>query len=93
MTLARESAMVALIQMKAETLRQIEEALAPLRDGEYGHCFDCGAEISEERLGALPFAVQCGACEDLREADEGRRGRLFARRDGRGALPVWRQAV
>jgi len=40
----------ALIQMKAETLAQIDEALARLEQEAYGYCFECSGEISEQRL-------------------------------------------
>src|SRR4030095_4730314 len=40
----------ALIQMKAETLNKIEEALRRLDEGTFGYCFECGEEISERRL-------------------------------------------
>ena len=39
----------ALIQMKAETLQKINEALSRLEDGKYGFCFECGDEIAEQR--------------------------------------------
>ena len=32
----------ALIQMKAETLNKIDEALRRLEEGTYGYCFECG---------------------------------------------------
>ena len=57
----------ALIQMKTETLHKIEEALTRLDEGTYGYCFECGDEISERRLRALPFAVRCKDCEEARE--------------------------
>src|SRR5262245_446169 len=57
----------ALIQMKSETLHKIEEALARLEEGTYGNCFECGDEIHERRLRALPFAVRCKDCEEARE--------------------------
>lgn len=69
----------ALIQMKSETLHRIEEALARLDSGQYGDCFECGDEISERRLRALPFAVRCKDCEEAREVAE-RRERLSQRR-------------
>ena len=78
----------ALMQMKAELLRHIDEALNRLRDGQYGLCIDCGVEISEKRLRALPFAVRCTSCEELREADHERRRRSVARGDDRRELPV-----
>jgi DnaK suppressor protein len=35
---------------------------------DYGDCFECGDEIAEARLRALPFAVRCRECEQSREA-------------------------
>jgi DnaK suppressor protein len=57
----------ALIQLKAETLARIDAALGRLDAGMYGDCFDCGEEISDKRLRALPFAVRCMSCEEKRE--------------------------
>jgi DnaK suppressor protein len=75
----------ALIQMKAETLNKIEEALARLEDGTYGNCFECGEEIAQQRLRALPFAVRCKSCEEAREVAE-KRQRLLAQRRGAASL-------
>lgn len=58
----------ALIQLKAETLDRIEDALRRIDAGNYGDCSSCGAEISEARLRALPFALRCKECEEAREA-------------------------
>jgi DnaK suppressor protein len=52
----------ALIQMKSETLNRINDALIRLEQGDYGNCFECGDEIAEKRLRALPFAVRCKDC-------------------------------
>ena len=57
----------ALIQMKTETLQRIETALGRLEDGEYGYCSECGDEIAQQRLRALPFALRCKDCEEARE--------------------------
>jgi DnaK suppressor protein len=57
----------ALIQLKAETLSAIDAALHRLEDGTYGDCSDCGGEIAEARLRALPFTVRCIDCERARE--------------------------
>lgn len=70
----------ALIQMKSETLNKINDALARLEQGDYGYCFDCGEEIGEKRLRALPFAVRCKDCEEVRENAEQRQRQLAARR-------------
>jgi len=69
----------ALIQMKAETLNKINEALSRLEDGSYGNCFECGDEIAQPRLRALPFAVRCKDCEEAREMAQ-QRERIQARR-------------
>ena len=75
----------ALIQMKAETLNKIDEALRRLEEGTYGYCFECGEEINEKRLRALPFAVRCKDCEEAREVKV-RRDRLMAQRRGAASL-------
>ncbi|MGE0450682.1 MAG: TraR/DksA family transcriptional regulator [Vicinamibacterales bacterium] len=70
----------ALIQMKSETLNKINDALLRLEQGDYGNCFDCGEEIAEKRLRALPFAVRCKDCEEAREIAEQRERQIAARR-------------
>jgi DnaK suppressor protein len=70
----------ALIQMKSETLNKINDALGRLEQGQYGNCFECGEEISEKRLRALPFAVRCKECEEAREVAEQRERQMAARR-------------
>jgi DnaK suppressor protein len=70
----------ALIQMKSETLNKINEALNRLEEGTYGNCFECGEEIAEARLRALPFAVRCKDCEEARETAEQRERALSQRR-------------
>jgi DnaK suppressor protein len=75
----------ALIQMKSETLNKINDALTRLEQGNYGNCFDCGEEIAEKRLRALPFAVRCKDCEEAREVAE-QRERQMAQRRGAASL-------
>jgi RNA polymerase-binding transcription factor len=75
----------ALIQMKAETLNKINEALVRLEDGVYGNCFECGEEISQARLRALPFAVRCKDCEAAREV-AAERERIWQQRRGGSSL-------
>jgi DnaK suppressor protein len=72
----------ALIQMKAETLTKINEALGRLEEGTYGYCSDCGGEVSEQRLRALPFAVRCKECEESREVAAEREKMAAQRRNG-----------
>src|SRR5215211_7773121 len=66
----------ALVQMKSETLNKVNDALVRLEQGSYGNCFDCGEEIAEKRLRALPFAVRCKDCEEARETAEQRERQL-----------------
>ena len=70
----------ALIQMKSETLDRINTALRRIGEGTYGICFECGDQIAEPRLRALPFAVRCKDCEESREVAD-RRERMAARRN------------
>ncbi len=56
-----------LLQMRTETLSHIDAALTRLDAGDYGVCAECGGEVEERRLRALPFAVRCQACERMRE--------------------------
>src|SRR2546421_5026445 len=72
----------ALVQMKSETLNKINDALTRLEHGDYGNCFECGEEIAEKRLRALPFAVRCKECEEAREVAEKRARHLASRRGG-----------
>ena len=72
----------ALLQMKAETLSKINEALDRLEVGTYGDCYECGNEVTESRLRALPFAVRCKDCEEAREVEEIRERVMVGRRDG-----------
>jgi DnaK suppressor protein len=81
----QEDIELALIQMKAETLNKINEALARLEEGRYGYCFECGEEISEARLRALPFAVRCKDCEEARE-NAANRERTLSQRRGSASL-------
>lgn len=76
----QEDIELALIQMKAETLSKIDEALARLEKGTFGLCTECGEEISERRLRALPFALRCKDCEEAREIAEQRERQASTRR-------------
>ena len=80
----------ALLQMRAETLTRIDEALVRLDAGEYGSCVECGREITERRLRALPFAVRCQACEEKREQEQ---GHARARAERRGSLSLFPDVV
>jgi len=46
-----------------EKIRNIEDALTRLEEGEYGICEDCEEEIPIGRLKAMPFARLCVKCK------------------------------
>jgi DnaK suppressor protein len=72
---------LALMQMKSETLKKIEQALLRLESGTYGRCQECDAEIPAARLRALPFAALCRDCQEETEssARAAREARAFER--------------
>jgi DnaK suppressor protein len=48
-------------------LKKIEEALVRLEEGSYFECEECGDEIEERRLQALPTTSLCIACAEQSE--------------------------
>lgn len=50
----------------AETLREIEDALARFDAGTYGRCEGCGGAIGADRLEAMPAARLCITCASRR---------------------------
>ncbi len=59
---------LALMQMKSETLKKIEQALVRLEAGSYGRCQECDAALPAARLRALPFAALCRDCQEEAES-------------------------
>ncbi|MEA3018672.1 MAG: hypothetical protein QOI47_196 [Actinomycetota bacterium] len=49
----------ALVGSIQDGLRDVELALAKLDDGTYGKCEECGEDIAEARLEAMPAARYC----------------------------------
>ena len=62
-----------LVEMRADEVKKIDDALARLQSRKYGNCFDCGEPIAENRLNFMPFAVRCKDCEEKREVASRRR--------------------
>jgi len=58
---------ISLQEMRTRERKLIDEALDSLDQGTYGECADCGDEISEKRLHALPFARLCVECQSKTE--------------------------
>ncbi|NLT67413.1 MAG: TraR/DksA family transcriptional regulator [Acidobacteria bacterium] len=62
-----QSVGIKLVDIRQEELIKMDEAERKLRQGTYGICEECGREISEERLAALPYAVRCVEDEERYE--------------------------
>jgi len=65
-----ESLGVKLVDIRQKQLSLLMEAERKLDDDTYGLCEICGAEISEQRLAALPFAIHCVGCAERLEGGE-----------------------
>ena len=53
---------LALREKIGQRAQQVEDALARLKEGEYGVCESCGRPIDPERLGVLPGTTLCIKC-------------------------------
>ena len=51
-------------------LRMVEHALSNIAEGIYGECEQCGKEINERRLEAVPWARHCVGCQERLERGE-----------------------
>lgn len=64
------------LTLYTKTLKNINQALERLEEGTYGICEECGRQIGEKRLQAMPFALYCVDCqrerERLEETEHGR---------------------
>jgi DnaK suppressor protein len=49
------------------TLKKIDEALARIKDGTFGHCENCDENIEIRRLQANPTTTLCIACKEEEE--------------------------
>lgn len=58
---------LALLDNARSLRQQVREALRRIEAGTYGNCADCGREIGEERLEALPAASLCLECQRREE--------------------------
>ena len=66
-----------------ERLASIDEALGRIDEGIYGMCEECGLDIAEGRLVALPFTRLCVSCQSDRERESKLNKRYEDDRGGR----------
>lgn len=68
----REAALLEALDHRAsDELREVLAARRRMHLGTYGTCVECGCDIPDERLLALPAAARCEACERRHEAARG----------------------
>lgn len=51
-------------------LQMVEHALSNISNGTYGECEQCGNEMNERRLEAVPWARHCIGCQERLERGE-----------------------
>jgi RNA polymerase-binding transcription factor DksA len=54
----------ALLENEQYVIAEIAAALRRIDDGSFGHCENCGTQIPDTRIGALPYARYCISCAD-----------------------------
>jgi len=57
-------------------VKEIQEALERLKQGEYGICEECGDTIPEQRLRLFPAAKFCVRCQEEADSYEKLKGRM-----------------
>lgn len=75
MTLAgqRELALV-FCDRTSRRLRDAEDALRRIENGDFGTCVDCNDRIQAKRLTAIPWATRCLRCQENADSRDDRKG-------------------
>ncbi len=60
----QESTILAIAEIKAREVEQIDAALERIEQGEYGICIECGDWITPARLEVMPYALRCRECQE-----------------------------
>lgn len=58
---------IAMADRQVRELRDLDAAYARIKEGSFGSCVDCGADIEPARLLAYPTALRCVACQERHE--------------------------
>ncbi|MCK4834209.1 MAG: TraR/DksA family transcriptional regulator [Gammaproteobacteria bacterium] len=59
-----DEVLMAIDEEAQQTVHLINAALTRIGDGSYGTCADCGQDIPEKRLAALPYVTTCINCAE-----------------------------
>jgi DnaK suppressor protein len=62
---------VGLLENQGQILEQISAALERIGAGVYGQCQECGKQIPDERLDAIPYTPHCVRCAAEMQAQQG----------------------
>lgn len=62
-----KNVMLAVSENESRQLTMIDEAVLRIDDEEYGECQNCGKDINQKRLAAIPWARYCLDCQELLE--------------------------
>lgn len=65
--LENDEVLQALDSTSRQELKQIQHALSRMDAGTYGECTECGNQIKESRLRALPYTTLCIDCANEAE--------------------------
>jgi len=66
------------MNISAQMLSDVREALGRLDKGEYGVCEDCEESIPPRRLDAIPWARVCVKCQEARDRRRGEVDDIFS---------------
>jgi DnaK suppressor protein len=63
---------IGLLETEEQRLEEIAAALLRIDNGTFGRCQECGKEILEERLEAIPYTSLCIECAGRADGEMGR---------------------
>jgi DnaK suppressor protein len=62
---------IANLDRETSLLAEVRDALERIEDSSYGICVNCGRDIGQARLRAVPWAAYCVRCQDEVESKRG----------------------
>lgn len=74
---AEDELVLRLMELRAEEIAEVEEAIERLGHGQYGICGHCGKKIPVMRLRLVPAARYCVECQNSMERELGDTEELY----------------